>query len=138
MLMNVYRNGAAWEDTSVTWNSAPSTSNAVNTTHSVVPGWNSFYLSGTVRYWVQERVGNHGVRIASAGANGLQVPFKGSNTTDPSLRPQLVVRYVPATRYGMDDLWTYTEHDYGGRNTSTTNISNGNLDFRHEGDPIEM
>ncbi len=143
-----------WTETDATWGSMPLDTTMGKSIYgspsSSVPGWNNMWVTGLVRYWVRGTLPNHGFRIFSNGTENQSVAFRSGDNTDAATRPQLQVNYVPATRYGIHQLWTYTEHDYGtanttdtegtygGGNTSATNISTGNLVFQHEDGFVDM
>lgn len=132
--MQVWRNTEAWDEATVTWANAPAHTTYVwDSVSSTVPGWNSFDVGDLMHHVVSGEYANQGVRIASTGAVGQSVPFVSSDSTDTVHPPQLVVNYVPGTRYGKSDLWSYTRHDHGGGNVSGVNVSTGNLVFKHTG-----
>jgi RHS repeat-associated protein len=131
------RNTAAWDESTVTWNNAPASSSTSYSTRSVaVPGWTSFYMTSLVRQWVRGELEDFGVRLASLGLDGEMIDVASSNNSNAALRPELSVTYVPATRLGVSDLWTYSSYDHGGGNTSAVNVSTGNLVFTHSGGAV--
>lgn len=124
----------------MSWSTAPLNTTYVWTAvNSAVPGWNSFELTGLVRHWVSGYYPNHGVRIQAPTAGQSQsTAFRSANYTGAGYDPELMVRYVPATRYGLNDMWTYTQHDYGGDNRSSVNSSTGNLTLENTAGMVEV
>jgi YD repeat-containing protein len=133
--MEVHHNTSSWNDETVTWNTAPGMDSHVWSTPTAnVTSWTRFFISELVRAWHRGTQPNHGVRILSTGSADQQVPFYSSHATRD--QPKLWVRYVPATRVGLSQLWQYTTYDHGGGNTSQINISTGNHVFQHQGGSI--
>jgi YD repeat-containing protein len=140
MRVRLRDNTNAWDAAAVTWNTAPGTGSTVWDTDSTrVGAENEWNVTLLVRKWLRGELPNHGMRLISAGANGESVAYYSSYYTDPTCsrcQPELDVRYVTMTRYGMNRLWPYTSQDYGGGNASSVNLSTGNLAFQHQGGVI--
>lgn len=132
MPMEVWRNTEVWDEATVTWANAPYyTTYAWDSVSSTAPGWNTFDVGDLMHHVVSGEYVNRGVRVASTGAVGNSVPFVSSDSMDAAHHPQLVVRYVPATRYGFNGVWTYKTTEYGGGNLGSVNVSTGNLVLQH-------
>jgi RHS repeat-associated protein len=134
--IEMYYNTGAWNDETVTWNTAPGMAAQVwrNSVTATVPGWNRFWMSALVRAWVQGQLPNHGLRMWSTGTADQTVKFYSSHAT--SNQPRLKVLYVPASRLGFSALWQYTSYDHGGGTTSYVNVSTGNHVVTHQGGAI--
>ncbi|MDP9352378.1 MAG: DNRLRE domain-containing protein, partial [Chloroflexota bacterium] len=140
--MEIYANTSAWDEAKVTWNSSPAKGNyKYGSPTSSVPGWNSMWVSGLVRHWVNGSLANNGLRLMPEEATvsaGQSTQFLSSNAADSTKWPQLEVNYMPATRYGLSDIWSYKGMDHGSGNTNKVNVSTGNLVFQHEDGVAEM
>jgi RHS repeat-associated protein len=134
--VSAYSNRAAWDESAVTWETAPGVGALQSTRGATAPGWTSFFLTGLVRGWVQDSLGNHGVRVRSNGGNGEQVAFASGDAATASQRPYLRVSYVPSSRLGPDGMWEYASQGHGGGNSSSINLTTGNLVFQHSGGAI--
>ncbi len=125
-----------WTETDATWGSMPLDTtmgdSIYGSPNSTVPGWNNMWVTGLVRYWVKGTLGNRGFRIFSKGSASESVSFSSGDSTTAAQRPQLQVNYVPATRLGQDGMWTYTGQDHGGGNSSSVEVSTGNVVLHHD------
>ena len=138
--VEVRHNTAAFTASTVTWNTAPASGSEVWATKDIQEGQeNLFDLTALVRKWVRGELEHYGMRLVSAGANGEVTRHHSSysSCTGGSCRPELQVSYVPATRYGVNRLWTYSSAEHGGGNSSRVNVSTGNLVFSHAGGAID-
>jgi RHS repeat-associated protein len=134
----VRSNNAAFDDTTVTWNSAPAFGTMVWGTGNLSAGAvSNVDVSGLVRGWLRGDLANHGMRLRSTSAAGPTGVVRSSFAGCTDCQPVLSVTYVPATRYGRNPLWTFVESEYGAGNTGAVEVSTGNFVLTHTGGSID-
>jgi hypothetical protein len=100
---DAHRVTAAWDESTITWNSKPAHDSTVLSSADVgdsfYTGWITWDITALVRDWIDSAVENQGVVLKhyfeqSAGASRYGI-FHATESSQTDLRPRLVVR--PAT-----------------------------------------
>jgi RHS repeat-associated protein len=133
--MEVHHNTTAWDDATVTWNTAPGMDAKIWTTRTTtVPGWNRFAVTPLVRAWLEGHLPNSGMRVLCNCSAGQATTFNSSHAT--SNQPGLTVTYVPVGRLGQNALWQYSNYSPGGSTNADVNVSTGNHVVTHSSGSI--
>jgi RHS repeat-associated protein len=136
--VEVHRTTSDWDDTTVTWNTAPGFSGTVDATGTLNSGAvTEFDLTSLIRAIWNNTYPNYGLRLRSTSASGQNMSLNSGWAICSDCQPRLDITFVPATRYGRNPLWTYTSAEHGGGNTSQVEVSGGNLVFTHAGGSID-
>lgn len=92
-----------WTENGITWATQPSYNPTKETTVFVSDNnkWYSWDITALVKKWVEDGVPNYGVtlkRDVEDTSDSIRRSFRSSDfTTDPTLRPKLVITYTPNT-----------------------------------------
>jgi YD repeat-containing protein len=128
MVMAVHRATSSWNATTVTYSTAPSSTNYNTFTSSL--GVNSITMTGLVDGWMRGTMPNQGMRLRGEASipNGQQIVIPATGTGSPSLS----VSYIKQLRLGVDPLYTYASQDFGGGTSAQVNAATGNLVLQHD------
>jgi uncharacterized repeat protein (TIGR01451 family) len=97
--ITTYGVGSNWAETSVTWNTRPSSTDAygsASVTHES-GGWHSFNVTTLVRGWVNGTLPNYGVMLRGPEHSGSDSSWKSFCTREGSYDPKLVITYSGRT-----------------------------------------
>lgn len=114
-----------WNASTVTWNTAPPANFVANLTLSTPT--TTIDITKIVQKWVSGEAPNHGLRFLSQGPNN-----SGATLSNFSLS----ITYVQANRMGLHRQWSYNSQDYGAGNSSSVNLSSGNMVYQHRNGAI--
>ena len=88
---------APWEENTITWNNMVGTHETVQLTYPPSAGWITYDVTTWVQNWLDGTWDNNGLcLIDTTGTNQYICARSSDYTTDPSLRPKLVLEYYGA------------------------------------------
>ncbi len=105
--VNAYEITQAWNENTVTWDTAPTYNNTSITT--LTPGGigeHSFEITSLVQSWVDNPANNHGVLLGSEEAG--TTTFSYDSREGPNF-PQLVITYANVAPVALDDSYSTNE-----------------------------
>lgn len=107
--VNVHKVSGSWSETGITWNNQPSydSDTAASDSAPNAEGWFEFDVTSVVQAWIDGE-SNYGFVLENDGAT-YSIVFDSREASDTSIRPKLVVEYVPPNTVTTTETVTSTE-----------------------------
>jgi hypothetical protein len=92
--INLYRITSAWNETNVTWNTAPTINTTIYAAQTTAVGWNLWNITLLAKSWLNSTFTNYGMMLNSTpSAATFNFTSFSSRENSAELSPRLLVKY---------------------------------------------